>query len=145
MDRSWMYDEPRSSQIFVNGVKTFLNFAFERTSVNGDKIKCPCTKCLNMKYQCKQTVLDHLICSGFRPEYLKWVYHGEGTTVASASTTFNKEMHDLLNDAFEPEVEIGVEEHESASNNSQETNNRGSKFYDLVKEVEGKHSEFRNT
>ncbi|KAD7117380.1 hypothetical protein E3N88_04648 [Mikania micrantha] len=103
MDRSWMYNAPRSSKTFVNGVKTFLNFPFERTSVNGGKIKCPCTKCLNMKYQSKQSVLDHLICSGFRPEYLKWVYHGEGTTVASTSTTLNEEMHDLLNDAFQPE------------------------------------------
>ncbi|KAD4178052.1 hypothetical protein E3N88_26643 [Mikania micrantha] len=57
----------------------------------------------------KQSVLDHLICSGFRPEYLKWVYHGEGTTVASTNTTLNKEMHDLLNDAFQPEGGIGVE------------------------------------
>ncbi|KAD4586248.1 hypothetical protein E3N88_23849 [Mikania micrantha] len=47
-------------------------------------------------------------------------------------------MHDVLNDAFEPEVGIGAEEHESASNNSQETNNRGSKFDDLIKEVEEK-------
>ncbi|KAF5814679.1 putative Transposase-associated domain-containing protein [Helianthus annuus] len=89
MDRSWMYLAPRSSQTFVNGVHTFLNFAFERACVNGGKIKCPCTKCLNMKYQSRQTVLDHLICSGFRPEYLNWVYHGEGATVASRSTTHN--------------------------------------------------------
>ncbi|KAK1441338.1 hypothetical protein QVD17_07185 [Tagetes erecta] len=141
MDRSWMYHAPRSSQTFVNGVQTFLTFAFERISVNGGKIKCPCTKCLNMIYQSRQNVLDHLICSGFRPEYLKWVYHGEGTTTASTSTTLNDEMHDLLNDAFEPEGGIGVEVHENASNSHQETNYRGSKFDDLVKEFEEKTSD----
>ncbi|KAK9073298.1 hypothetical protein SSX86_007622 [Deinandra increscens subsp. villosa] len=137
MDRSWMYHAPRYSQTFVNGVQNFLNFAFERSSVD-EKITCPCIKCLNMKYQSRQSVLDHLICSGFQPEYLKWVYHGEGTTTVSTSTTLNEEMHDLINDAFEPEGESGVEAHDNASNNSQETNNRGSKFDYLVKEAEEK-------
>ncbi|KAD3336078.1 hypothetical protein E3N88_31597 [Mikania micrantha] len=61
--------------------------------------------------------------SRFRPEYLKWVYHGEGTTPASNSTTLNKdedilhhEMCDLLNDAFEAEGEDGMDVHENASN-----------------------------
>ncbi|XP_022024563.1 uncharacterized protein LOC110924893 [Helianthus annuus] len=145
MDRSWMYLAPRSSQTFVNGVQTFLNFAFERACVNGTLIKCPCTSCLNMKYKSRQTVLDHLICSGFRPEYWKWVYHGEGTTVASTTTTYDEEeeilrheMHEMLDDIFETEGGIGVEMHETASNNSEETNTRRSEFDDLVKEAEEK-------
>ncbi|CAH1442161.1 unnamed protein product [Lactuca virosa] len=55
----------------------------------------------------RQIVLDHLICSGFRPNYLKWVYHGEDITVASTSTTHNEEEsifhHEMLNDIFEME------------------------------------------
>ncbi|KAK1429876.1 hypothetical protein QVD17_12172 [Tagetes erecta] len=140
-----MYDAPRSSQAFVNGVQTFLKFAFERTCVDGGMIKCLCTNCLNMKYQSKQSVLDHLICSGFRPEYLKWVYHGEGATFASTSTSFNEEeeishhdMQEMLNDIFEPGGRSGVEVHENDSNNSQETNNNDRMFDDLVKEVEVK-------
>ncbi|KAD2805514.1 hypothetical protein E3N88_38891 [Mikania micrantha] len=116
MDRSWMYHAPRSSQIFVDGVKNFLNFAFERKCNNGWMIKCPCRNCLNMLYQNKQSILHHLICSGFRLEYLKWVYHGEGTTFASTSTTLDEEeeilhheMHYLLNDAFEAENADGME------------------------------------
>ncbi|KAD4888139.1 hypothetical protein E3N88_20212 [Mikania micrantha] len=144
MDRCWMYDAPRSSQLYVDGVQNFLNFAFERTCNNGGMIKCPCTNCLNMLYQNRQSVLDHLICSGFRPEYLKWVYHGEGTTVASTSTTLNEEeilhheMRDLLNDAFEAENEDGMEVHENDLNNSHEMNNKGSNFDDLVKDAEEK-------
>ncbi|XP_022022263.1 uncharacterized protein LOC110922267 isoform X1 [Helianthus annuus] len=145
MDRSWMYLAPSSSQTFVNGVQTFLNFAFERACVNGGLIKCPCTNCLNMKYKSRQTVLDHLICSGFRPEYLKWVYHGEGTTVASTSTTHNEEeqilhheMHEMLDDIFVTEGGNGVEMHETASSNSEETNTRRSTFDDLVNEAEEK-------
>ncbi|KAF5814582.1 putative Transposase-associated domain-containing protein [Helianthus annuus] len=148
MDRSWMYLAPSSSQTFVNGVQTFLNFAFERACVNGGLIKCPCTNCLNMKYKSRQTVLDHLICSGFRPEYLKWVYHGEGTTVASTSTTHNEEeqilhheMHEMLDDIFVTEGGNGVEMHETASSNSEETNTRRSTFDDLVNEAEEKFLE----
>ena len=124
MDRSWMYLAPRSSQTFINGVQTFLDFAFERACVNGGKIKCPCTNCLNMQYQIRQTVLDHLICSGFRPDYLTWVYHGEGTTVASTGTNHNEEeeifdheMHEMLNDIFEIGGN-GADIHENSLNSS---------------------------
>ncbi|CAH1418043.1 unnamed protein product [Lactuca virosa] len=106
-----MHLAPRSSN-FVNGVLNFLKFAFERTSVNGGMIKCPCTNCINMEYQNRQIVLDHLICSGFCPNYLKWVYHGEDTTVASTSTSHNEEesifhheMHEMLNDILRWKVE----------------------------------------
>jgi hypothetical protein len=132
-----MYDAPRYSQTYVNGVETFLNLAFERTSVYGGKIACPCTKCLSMKYQSRQSVQDHLICFGFQPEYLEWVYHGEGATTTS-TTTLNEEMRDLINDAFEPEGGSRVEAHDDALNDSQETNNRGSKFGNLFKEAEQK-------
>ncbi|XP_035837155.1 uncharacterized protein LOC118485043 [Helianthus annuus] len=98
-----------------------------------------------MKYKSRQTVLDHLICSGFRPEYLKWVYHGEGTTVASTSTTHNEEehvlhheMHEMLDDIFVTEGGNGVGMHETASSNSEETNTRRSTFDDLVNEAEEK-------
>ncbi|XP_076927018.1 uncharacterized protein LOC143590413 [Bidens hawaiensis] len=95
-----------------------------------------------MKYQNRQTILDHLICSGFRPEYFKWVYHREGTTNASTSTNLNKdeaihnlEMHEMLNDMFETKDRNGVDMHENASNNSQETNNNRNNFDKLVKEA----------
>ncbi|KAD5802698.1 hypothetical protein E3N88_14058 [Mikania micrantha] len=98
-----------------------------------------------MQYQNRQSVLDHLICSGFRPEYLKWVYHGEGTTPASNSTTLNEdedtlhhEICDLLNDAFEAEGEDGMDVHENDENTSKETNNKGSNFDDLVNDAEEK-------
>ncbi|XP_076928302.1 uncharacterized protein LOC143592226 [Bidens hawaiensis] len=141
MDRSWMYFTPRTSQTFVNGVSTFLNFAFARACANGDTIKYPCTHCLNMKFQSRQIVLDHLICSGFRPKYLKWVYHGEDTTTTSTSTTldeeevFHHEMNEMLNENFQPGG-TGEKIHENTSNNTQETNNKGSNFDNLVKEAE---------
>ncbi|KAK9050291.1 hypothetical protein SSX86_030739 [Deinandra increscens subsp. villosa] len=91
-----------------------------------------------MKYQSRQSVLDHLICSGFQPDYLKWVYHGEGATSASTGATLNEEIRDLLYDAFEPEGGSGGEAHDNDSNYSQEANNRGSKFDYLIKEAEEK-------
>ncbi|KAK1414097.1 hypothetical protein QVD17_29837 [Tagetes erecta] len=137
-----MYLAPRSSQTFVNGVKNFLDFAFERKSVNGIMIKCPCKNCVNMKYQSRPVVLDHLICSGFRRDYSKWVYHGEDTTSTSTSTTLNEEedmlqheMHDMLDDMFETEGGDGMDMHENGTDNSQESNNKRNGFDDLLKEV----------
>ncbi|KAK1427453.1 hypothetical protein QVD17_16139 [Tagetes erecta] len=137
-----MYLAPRSSQTFVNGVKNFLDFAFERKSVNGRMIKCPCKNCVNMKYQSRPIVLDHLICSGFRRDYSKWVYHGEDTTSTSTSTTLNEEedilhheMHDMLDDMFETEDGDGMDMHENGTENSQASNNKRNGFDDLLKEV----------
>ncbi|XP_076904109.1 uncharacterized protein LOC143559403 [Bidens hawaiensis] len=137
MDTSWMYFAPRTSQTVVNGVSTFLNVAFERC-VNGDTIKCPCIHYLNMKFQSRQIVLDHVICLGFQPEYLKWVYHGEDTTTTLMSTTLNEEevLHHEMNENFLPEGGSGEEIHENTYSNSQETDNRGSNFDYLVKEAE---------
>ena len=85
MNRSWMYLAPRSSETFISGLHFFLNFAFEKSSVNG-KILCPCSHCLNMLYSTRRDIVDHIMCWGFRPEYSKWVYHGEGTTTTTTNT-----------------------------------------------------------
>lgn len=141
MDRSWMYLAPRSSNPFISGVHFFLNFAFEKASVNG-KILCPCSHCLNMYYSTREDILDHLICWGFWPEYSKWEYYGEGSTTTSSNTmqtedeeVFNHDMHGLLNDLAGG---IQVEPAESNVNHGQEAGNVRSKFDDIFKEAKEK-------
>ncbi|KAL4578077.1 hypothetical protein LXL04_014193 [Taraxacum kok-saghyz] len=103
MNRSWMYLAPRSSETFISGLHFFLNFAFEKSCVNG-KILCPCSHCLNMLYSTRRDIVDHIMCWGFRSEYSKWVYHGECTTstttntIHTEETMFHHDMHGLLND-----------------------------------------------
>ncbi|XP_052619588.1 uncharacterized protein LOC111897976 [Lactuca sativa] len=145
MDRSWMYSAPRCSEPFINGVQFFLNFAFERSNVNG-KILCHCARCLNMYYRGRGDILDHLICFGFRSEYLVWVYHGEGSTTTSSGIVHNAEedlfdhdMYEMLNDVFQPEIDVTrVETHEATLNSGQEVENEGRIFDNIVKEVEEK-------
>ncbi|KAL4560130.1 hypothetical protein LXL04_032279 [Taraxacum kok-saghyz] len=117
MDRSWMYYAPKYSVPFTNGVETFLDFAFEKSSVNG-KILCPCTHCVNALYFGRQDVSDHLITLGFHPEYLKWVYHGEDSTTTSSGTStmhnVDHDMYGMLNDVFQTNIGgSGVETHET--------------------------------
>ncbi|KAL4568246.1 hypothetical protein LXL04_023854 [Taraxacum kok-saghyz] len=114
MDRSWMYSAPKFSEPFVNGVRRFWDFAFQNSSVNR-KIACPCSECKNTLYYGRGDVLDHLITSGFRLEYSKWIYHGEGSTTTSSGTMhveeelFHHDISGMLNDIGGS----GVETHET--------------------------------
>ncbi|KAL4555261.1 hypothetical protein LXL04_037876 [Taraxacum kok-saghyz] len=54
-DRNWMYERLGAngfvSPIFRSGLNTFIEFACSnQNSMDGNKIKCPCTKCLNKPY-----------------------------------------------------------------------------------------------
>ncbi|KAL4560827.1 hypothetical protein LXL04_032982 [Taraxacum kok-saghyz] len=82
------------------------------------------------------------MCWGFRPEYSKWVYHGEGTTATTTNTIhteeetmFHHDMHGLLNDL---DVENQVEPHEANSNSAPEQDTLRSNFHDILKEAEEK-------
>ncbi|XP_049368613.1 uncharacterized protein LOC125833495 [Solanum verrucosum] len=75
-DKSWM-DLRRSTDEYTHGVNDFLDKAFERASQE-DEILCPCKKCFNCYWHCRNVVEDHLICHGLVHGYTKWVFHGEG-------------------------------------------------------------------
>ncbi|XXG54099.1 hypothetical protein AAC387_Pa03g2065 [Persea americana] len=64
MDKSWM-QKPRVSPEYLNGVKEFLNFAFDRAT-NRDKILCPRTKCCNRFYKNKEDLHG--------PVQYQWMY-----------------------------------------------------------------------
>jgi hypothetical protein len=53
MDKAWMV-EPRHTQIYIQGVDNFLDFAFSKSAI-GDKILYPCRKCVNSSW--KQLVI----------------------------------------------------------------------------------------
>ncbi|KAL4590590.1 hypothetical protein LXL04_003524 [Taraxacum kok-saghyz] len=89
-DRNWMYERLGAngfvSPIFRSGLNTFIEFACSnQNSKDGNKIKCPCTKCLNKPYADVEVVKYHLARYGFMPNYHLWDRHGE-TSVRSTST-----------------------------------------------------------
>ncbi|XP_061363146.1 uncharacterized protein LOC133306783 [Gastrolobium bilobum] len=106
MDKSWI-DMPRNSVEYLHGLDKFLDFAFEKRSING-AIKCPCPKCGFNKWETKGTVRDHLICKQFPKNYKVWIWHGETyETVMLSDTQVIEEplqnenpVLDMINEAF---------------------------------------------
>ncbi|XP_073105181.1 uncharacterized protein [Elaeis guineensis] len=75
-DKNWMKLNDRASMEYINGVHSFLNFAFGQPTVS-DRIRCPCTKCRNTVFKGRHEVRAHLIRNGIMKSYKHWVYHGE--------------------------------------------------------------------
>ncbi|XP_060183139.1 uncharacterized protein LOC132613104 [Lycium barbarum] len=76
MDTTWMRCEDRLSDTYVNGVDSFLEFAFKHSELEG-AIPCPCKKCNNVFHWPRGEVRDHLIINGIVKGYTRWLYHGE--------------------------------------------------------------------
>ena len=120
--RSWMYNRLLSGQKgytdeFLNGVEEFVSFACQQANSSNGKIRCPCSKCKNLKYLNPDEVRVHLYKKGFIPNYWYWTCHGENdpdlcevfNSQSSTSTTqidnnehsqrFETVVHDLLHAA----------------------------------------------
>ncbi|KAJ1425774.1 Transposase-associated domain [Sesbania bispinosa] len=76
MDKEWT-ELPRFSPEYINGVESFLDFAYNKGRPQGDEILCPCAKCKNILWARRCVVYDHLISKGFLKGYDVWVNHGE--------------------------------------------------------------------
>ena len=80
-DREWMYRRMRSGRMnpeYITGVRRFINFAYSiERNVSLGKIRCPCVKCKNQKFQKEDDVCNHLLRRGFLPYYKNWTVHGE--------------------------------------------------------------------
>ncbi|KAK1348917.1 hypothetical protein POM88_054909 [Heracleum sosnowskyi] len=86
MDRhTWMYEISRATEEYVDFVNNFITCAIKdlekKYGEHGKKdiILCPCHDCNNLKkYRSVETVQDHLIRRGFKQNYTRWIWHGEG-------------------------------------------------------------------
>ncbi|CAN6169397.1 unnamed protein product [Urochloa humidicola] len=76
MDRTWINSDARHTKAYLQGVNSFLVYAF-RSSAVGNKILCPCRKCVNSFWKEASDVREHLICDGFLEGYTIWSLHGE--------------------------------------------------------------------
>ncbi|CAO2830793.1 unnamed protein product [Amaranthus hypochondriacus] len=79
----WMKCDDRASDLFLNGVKEFLNFAFGELNDNDYKdeeevkLPCPCNRCNNSKHKTKDEIFSDLLLNGIVRGYVRWIYHGE--------------------------------------------------------------------
>ena len=76
VSKDWM-DLPRFGKEYIEGVQSFLDFAFSVGDPQGEEIQCPCAKCCNIYWYRRHVVYDHLICYGFVEGYKRWINHGE--------------------------------------------------------------------
>ncbi|XP_057436928.1 uncharacterized protein LOC130729257 isoform X3 [Lotus japonicus] len=135
MDKEWT-KHPRFSKEYINGVQSFLDFAYTKGRPQGDEILCPCTKCRNCCWTTRNVVADHLIAKGFLKGYDVWVHHGE-----PIRRRFPMEIDDDMEDQEYSNDDIGgllcntfrsVAEEEGVSEGP---NEEARKFYDLVNEA----------
>jgi hypothetical protein len=59
-----------------------LAFEFRNLAV-GNKILCPCRKCVNSFWKDASEICEHLICDGFLKGYTIWNLHGETSSVVN--------------------------------------------------------------
>ncbi|KAL4286637.1 hypothetical protein AHAS_Ahas19G0106100 [Arachis hypogaea] len=126
MPKDWM-DLPRYSEEYINGVISFLEFAYSEGEPDGQQIQCPCKRCCNIEWYRRDVVFDHLVADGFVKGYRTWINHGEWTIPMVVDDDTDDEgarddIEGLLNDAFGDHAEgVTVGPNEEAK-----------KFYNLI-------------
>jgi hypothetical protein len=77
MDKSWM-TKPRISKEYIDGCRSFVDFAVLNCRTPDGLIYCPCKACCLNKRHNLALVFDHLTRGkGMSPQYKEWIYHGE--------------------------------------------------------------------
>ena len=76
MDRNWMSSVDRLSVEYRNGLYEFME-SVKQHIYTEDRVRCPCTNCLNSKRKQLDEVHNHLYMPEISPTYHTWIYHGE--------------------------------------------------------------------
>ena len=61
---------------YWDGLQAFLRMASDHADSVG-RIRCPCVRCNNFRFETLKVVEAHVFDRGFQPGYEKWVFHGE--------------------------------------------------------------------
>ena len=77
MDKSWM-TKPRISKEYIDGCRSFVNFAILNCRTPDGLIFCSCKTCRLNRQRTLALVFDHLIGrKKMWPQYKDWIYHGK--------------------------------------------------------------------
>ncbi|XP_019231467.1 PREDICTED: uncharacterized protein LOC109212288 [Nicotiana attenuata] len=130
--KEWM-DLPRYSKDYIEGVQSFLDFAYSYGDPQGEEIQCPCAKCCNIRWTRRNVVYDHLICYEFVQGYTRWINHGEKEISMNVNCDMDDNVYSyddidgLLNDQFRNVAHAGGV--------YEGPNEDAKKFYNLVDEA----------
>lgn len=89
---------------YEKGVESFLDFAFTRLGTA--TIRCPCVKCVNIKFGMREEVQGNLLAYGMVKRYTFWYHHGERFSEPSVEMDDENdvderdEMHGILRDLY---------------------------------------------
>ncbi|XP_073116140.1 uncharacterized protein [Elaeis guineensis] len=147
-DKNWMKLNDRASMEYINGVHSFLNFAFGQPTVS-DRIRCPCTKCRNTVFKGRHEVRAHLIRNGIVKSYKHWVYHSEtieknleecnANSRDNLDEEENTDYDDLIGMVLDACAFINTDVERDDVNEGyepQEPNSEAAAFYRLLKDVD---------
>ncbi|KAK8949046.1 hypothetical protein KSP39_PZI005941 [Platanthera zijinensis] len=143
MDKRWMDIGDRRQPAYINGVNSFLDFAFNHSS-RGNIIRCPCYKCGNNHFHTREIVFVHLILNGIVKTYKWWSSHGEDHYVnpnierdddalkeVEEDISEHDNIHDLLHD-----FNFNDKSHNGEEHYQEDPNEAAKSFYDLLNDAE---------
>ncbi|WMV49767.1 hypothetical protein MTR67_043152 [Solanum verrucosum] len=115
----------RYSKEYIEGVESFLDFAYSYGDPQEEEIQCPCAKCCNIRWTRR-----NVICYGFVKGNTRWINHGEWDIKLNVNDDmdYSRDVIDgLLNDQFRDVAQAeGVYD---------SPNEDAKKFYNLVEEA----------
>jgi Transposase-associated domain len=100
-DKSWMQISHRASTEYEEGINSFLDYAFGKLG-HPNTIRCPYSKCCNVKFKTREHVKYDLFQFGILKSYTNWDHHGELLEENIDEDTDEEQggMKTLLSDAF---------------------------------------------
>ncbi|XP_057770744.1 uncharacterized protein LOC130990533 [Salvia miltiorrhiza] len=95
-NREWMYrrflSDGALNPDFQRGLQGFIDYANSRRDLmDGEKIRCPCRKCDNIRFHTKNNVQYHIAKNGFVRDYHIWRFHGEIEMATTEYHNFEEE------------------------------------------------------
>ncbi len=109
MDRSWIHASRLSAE-YSQGIDSFVEFAKNNDPDYKGAMKCPCKKCVCIKFLRVEVVREHLVINGFDTGYTKWICHGERVKMPDkdggnrVETSFEFDRLDDMIDDVEKEI-----------------------------------------
>ncbi|KAM7469818.1 hypothetical protein LguiA_008001 [Lonicera macranthoides] len=83
INKEWMNERNRLSQVYRQGVEEFIEYAIANDVLKLPTILCPCVKCRNKLRYPAVDIRKHLIKNGINKTYTQWLLHGEDPSFIS--------------------------------------------------------------
>ena len=143
MDKSWIYIKNKLDPKYIQGTDEFIEFAYLNKPL-GSKVYCPCKKCVNLRFETRKGIRDHIIIHGFDTNYTRWTIHGEpinpfngNETNVNQGSNEKDDMIGLVHEALGvPRHDGSFAENEIPKNTSMEPNEETKNFFKLLADAE---------